>query len=505
MPAERAYQLGLVDERRACRQAARDRRRDRRTRSPPTRRAAGPLSKQACGAASRCGYTQALEYGWALLRLHWDHPDFKEGPRAFAEKREPRLEPDRTRATGTRREPDTRARGGGVPPRGGGVPRGRRDRSTASSSTRTSTTTASREAVPRAGRARLAVAGWPKAAGGPGLPPVYEYILWDEMAYARAARPPLASGIVAKTIIALRHRRAAQRWLPRLRAGETVLLARLLRARGRARISRRRAHPCGARRECYVLNGEKCWTSGAARADYLWVLCRTGTPGEPRQGAVAADRRPARAGHRASRRSRRSTGSASTRCASTTSIVPVAEARRRGGRRLDDHGRGAGRRAPRPVPPKRRAARLEELVALVRRTGSLTTIRSCARRLADLAVEVAEVEALALRVLDAMQRGRRGRRRGGVQQAGRQRMRASGSRAWRSTSAAPKRSCAARRRVPLAPVHVGDDRRRHLGGDARRRSLGSPSVVGAKRRERHASRPMASTLSSTVTPRPDSS
>src|SRR5437016_2767364 len=45
-------------------------------------------------------------------------------------------------------------------------------------------------------------AGWPKQAGGLGLGPAYEFILWDEMAYARAARPPLGAGIVAKTIIA---------------------------------------------------------------------------------------------------------------------------------------------------------------------------------------------------------------------------------------------------------------------------------------------------------------
>jgi len=32
---------------------------------------------------------QAVEYGYTLLRMHWTHPDFKEGPRAFAEKREP--------------------------------------------------------------------------------------------------------------------------------------------------------------------------------------------------------------------------------------------------------------------------------------------------------------------------------------------------------------------------------------------------------------------------------
>ena len=32
----------------------------------------------------------ALEDGWAEIRAHWDHPDSKEGPAAFMEKREPR-------------------------------------------------------------------------------------------------------------------------------------------------------------------------------------------------------------------------------------------------------------------------------------------------------------------------------------------------------------------------------------------------------------------------------
>src|SRR5579884_2395203 len=61
---------------------------------------------------------------------------------------------------------------------------------------------------------------WPREHGGQERPPVYEYLLWDEMAYARAARPPLAAGIVAKTI--LRHGSAEQqqRFLPGIRAGE---------------------------------------------------------------------------------------------------------------------------------------------------------------------------------------------------------------------------------------------------------------------------------------------
>jgi E-phenylitaconyl-CoA hydratase len=48
------------------------------------------LSMRAVWSAIEMPYSQAIEYGFALLRMHWSHPDFKEGPRAFAEKREPR-------------------------------------------------------------------------------------------------------------------------------------------------------------------------------------------------------------------------------------------------------------------------------------------------------------------------------------------------------------------------------------------------------------------------------
>jgi enoyl-CoA hydratase/carnithine racemase len=52
------------------------------------------LSKQAVWGSLEQGYRDALEQAWSLLRLHWSHPDFTEGPRAFGEKREPRWNPD---------------------------------------------------------------------------------------------------------------------------------------------------------------------------------------------------------------------------------------------------------------------------------------------------------------------------------------------------------------------------------------------------------------------------
>ena len=42
---------------------------------------------------------------------------------------------------------------------------------------------------------------WPKEWGGQDLGPTHEYILWDEVAYARAARNPLSAGIVANTLL----------------------------------------------------------------------------------------------------------------------------------------------------------------------------------------------------------------------------------------------------------------------------------------------------------------
>jgi enoyl-CoA hydratase/carnithine racemase len=94
LPAARAHQLGLVDELVATPAgvlpAALEMARSMLANSPQ----AMALSKQAVWGSVERGYRDALEAAWALLRQHWDHPDFREGPRAFAEKREPRWNAD---------------------------------------------------------------------------------------------------------------------------------------------------------------------------------------------------------------------------------------------------------------------------------------------------------------------------------------------------------------------------------------------------------------------------
>jgi E-phenylitaconyl-CoA hydratase len=94
MPARRAYELGLVDElvetAEQARAVAEEMARSLLKNSPQ----AMALSKKAVWGALEHGYTDAMERGWDLLKGHWDHPDFVEGPQAFGEKREPRWDPN---------------------------------------------------------------------------------------------------------------------------------------------------------------------------------------------------------------------------------------------------------------------------------------------------------------------------------------------------------------------------------------------------------------------------
>ena len=89
MSAERAYQLGMVDLLEPSPDAARARALSLARAIAENSPRAVALTKQAIWATTELPDPTALEFGWELLKSHWSHPDFAEGPKAFVDKRTP--------------------------------------------------------------------------------------------------------------------------------------------------------------------------------------------------------------------------------------------------------------------------------------------------------------------------------------------------------------------------------------------------------------------------------
>jgi alkylation response protein AidB-like acyl-CoA dehydrogenase len=247
--------------------------------------------------------------------------------------------------------------------------------------------------------------GWPVAEGGAADPLAYEYILWDEAAYARAARNPLAPGIVAKTLA--RHGSDAQkrRWLPPIRAGELHFSLGYSEPEAGSDLASVR---CRAERrgDVYRVTGQKCWQSYAQDMDYLWLLCRTGSQESRGRGLsllIVDLRAPG----------------VSVRPLPTLDGDQLNEVHLEGVEVPESQRVGAENGAWQIMaealaderhiqfPPKRLQRDLEEVVAFARRQG-LDRDPRVQRTLADLAAQVLAAEMHALRVLDALRRGRPG-------------------------------------------------------------------------------------------------
>jgi alkylation response protein AidB-like acyl-CoA dehydrogenase len=246
---------------------------------------------------------------------------------------------------------------------------------------------------------------WPREAGGAGAPLSREYILWDEVAYARAARNPLASGIVAKTIA--RHGSTAQkrRWLPPIRSGDLHFSLGYSEPEAGSDLA---AVRCAAvrRGDVYVVQGQKCWQSYAQDMDCLWLLCRTGEPGSRGRGltllivelgAPGVTVRPLPT----------LDGDQLNEVHLDAVEVPVDQRVGPENGAWQIVGEALADERHIQFPPKRVRRDLEEVAAWVGQQG-LAADPLVRHTLSELAADVFAVEMHALRVLDAMQRGRSG-------------------------------------------------------------------------------------------------
>jgi enoyl-CoA hydratase len=93
MPAQRAYELGMISEVVDPPERLRERAQELGETIARNSPAAMAATKKALWAALEHGLTDACKIGAQHLVSMWGHPDQDEGPRAFAEKREPRWRP----------------------------------------------------------------------------------------------------------------------------------------------------------------------------------------------------------------------------------------------------------------------------------------------------------------------------------------------------------------------------------------------------------------------------
>jgi len=133
-----------------------------------------------------------------------------------------------------------------------------------------------------AGRGWLSMS-WPRQYGGLERGPAWEYLLWDEMARARAARNPLSAGIVARTLIRHGSEEQKNHWLPAIRSSELHFALGYSEPEAGSDLAslRCKATP---RKDGYVIEGQKCWQSYADDMDCLWLLARTGKQDDRARG-----------------------------------------------------------------------------------------------------------------------------------------------------------------------------------------------------------------------------
>ena len=245
--------------------------------------------------------------------------------------------------------------------------------------------------------------GWPREAGGAAAPPSWEYVLWDEVAYALAARPPLASGIVAKTIARYGSEEQKRRWLPPIRSGDLHFSLGYSEPEAGSDLASVR---CRAERrgEVYVVTGQKCWQSYAQDMDHLWLLCRTGTQESRGRGLTLLIVGMHAPGVRVTPLPTLD-GDQLNEVHLDGVEVPVEQriGPEDGAWSIMAEALSDERHVQ--FPPKRVLRDLEEVVGWVKQQG-LDRDEGVRRTLAELAVGVFEAEMHGLRVLDAMQRSR---------------------------------------------------------------------------------------------------
>jgi alkylation response protein AidB-like acyl-CoA dehydrogenase len=127
--------------------------------------------------------------------------------------------------------------------------------------------------------------GWPVEHGGGGRPPIERVVIAEELISAGA---PIAAMWVADrqmgpAIISFGTPDQRARFLPGILSGDDTWCIGMSEPNAGSDLASL-ATTAVRRGDVFVVNGQKIWTSGAASADYCYLICRTSHDGPPHRG-----------------------------------------------------------------------------------------------------------------------------------------------------------------------------------------------------------------------------
>ena len=116
--------------------------------------------------------------------------------------------------------------------------------------------------------------GWPKEYGGAGYGPLEQQIFANEIARAEVPYPIITVQTVAPTLMQYGTAEQKEFFLPRILAGECHFAIGYTEPEAGTDLAALRTTAVRDG-DHYVVNGQKVFTSGAHRADYIWLAART--------------------------------------------------------------------------------------------------------------------------------------------------------------------------------------------------------------------------------------
>ena len=127
--------------------------------------------------------------------------------------------------------------------------------------------------------------GWPKQYGGGERPPLDRLIVAEELITAGApvGASWFADRQMGPALIAYGSEDQRQRYLPLILSGETTWCIGMSEPDAGSDLASLQTSAVRDGAD-FVINGQKIWTSFAARADFCYLICRTSRDGPPHRG-----------------------------------------------------------------------------------------------------------------------------------------------------------------------------------------------------------------------------